>query len=280
MRKATWAKKTVLITGAGQGLGRSLSIKSAELGAKVVVTDRNLSAARETCELITQSGGTAVPFEMDITDYESIVRVREQALESFGPISVLINNAGVVVGGAFEEISLESHLRTIEINLKGLIQVTHIFLPDLLKNLEASLVNISSASAFLALPFASTYAASKWGVLGFSDSLREELRLKKQTQLKILAVCPSYISTGMFEGVRLPWLMNWLTPEILAQRILGAVVRKKEIVLTPWNVLPVPLAKGVLPRSWFLAFCRWLGVSRSMISWRGHSSKSEGFFST
>lgn len=271
MLKISWQKDIVLITGAGHGLGRAVSLALGSLGAKIVVTDRNFKTAQETCDLIEKKGGSAVAIEMDVTDLNSIISVKDKINQYWGPISILINNAGIVIGGDFEKVSLEKHLRTVDINLKGVIQVTHCFLPDLLNHSRSALVNISSASALLALPFASTYAASKWGVLGFTESLREELKLQKKFQLKVTAVCPSYISTGMFEGIRLPLLMRWVTPDRLAKRIVQAISKKEENVLTPWNVLPVPIAKGLLPRRWFLTLCRWLGVSQSMASWQGHT---------
>ena len=274
MKKGCLHEKWVLITGAGHGLGRALSVKCAENGACVIVTDRDFSRAQETYELVLRSGGRALCFEMDVTDIQSIARVRDEIIQKIGTISVLINNAGVVVGGSFEEVSLEHHLRTLDINLKGPILVTHQFVQDLMEDSNSVIVNIASASSLIPLPWASTYAASKWGVLGFTESLREEFKLKKRVRPKVIAICPSYISTGMFQGVKLPWLMTWISPESLAKKIVQSIELGKENVLTPWNVVPVPLAKAILPSAWFSALCRWLGVSRSMVEWQGHSMKN------
>ena len=92
-----------------------------------------------------------------------------------GPIDVLVNNAGVVFGGPFLDVDLDRHLATIAVNLSGVITLTHAFLPDLIARPVGHIVNIASAAAVIALPMATSYAASKWAVLGFSDSLREEL---------------------------------------------------------------------------------------------------------
>lgn len=266
-----WKDQVVLITGAGHGLGRALSLTMAQMGATLVVTNREISKAQETVDLILQSGGKAIGLFLDVSKVESIREAREQISQKVGEVSVLINNAGVVSGGEFTKVDLDSHLRTLDINLKGLIQTTHFFLPEMLKRSKAVLINIASASSLLALPWASTYAASKWGVLGFSDSLREELKLLKQSHCQVISVCPSYISTGMFQGVKLPWLMRWVSPENLANRIVRAIEKHETTVLTPWNVIPVPLAKALLPHSWFLTLCRWLGVTKSMVSWQGHT---------
>jgi short-subunit dehydrogenase len=223
-------------------------------------------------EELRKAGHQSTAYRLDVTDEVAVVQLRERLHAEGGPIDVLVNNAGVVSGGPFLEVPMDRHRLTIEVNLLGLVAVCHAFLPDLVGRPEGHLVNIASASALISLPWATTYAASKWAVLGFTDSLREELRLRGQSHVGVTAVCPSYIDTGLFAGAR-PALLTWLlTPDGVAAAVVRAVRRRRQTVLLPWTVRILTAAQAVLPRSLFQRLCAWLGVSASMTGWRGHSS--------
>src|SRR5262249_61797405 len=116
-------------------------------------------------------------FPLDVTDEAQVTAVREAVHAEGGPIDVLVNNAGVVFGGPFLQVPAAKHRTTVAVNLNGLLTVTHAFLPDLIGRPEAHLVNVASATAFGPLPWGTSYAATKWAVLGFTESLREEFRL-------------------------------------------------------------------------------------------------------
>jgi short-subunit dehydrogenase len=263
-------RKRVLITGAGHGLGRELAVSFARAGAEIVVTDRNVHGVENTVGLIRETGGRASGYSMDVTDAENIAEAREQIHAELGPIDVLINNAGMVRGGTFLQVPIEEHLATYQVNALGMIAVTHAFLQDLIAAPEGHVVNIASASGLIPLPYAATYASSKWAVIGFSESILEELRLMGHTHVGVTTVCPSYIGTGMFSGVRLPKFSTVLTPERVAQLTLRAVERRKAFVMTPWFVAITPLCKVILPTRLFRWFCDWLDISTGMSHWRGH----------
>jgi short-subunit dehydrogenase len=264
--------KRVLITGAGHGLGRALGRAFARAGALVLVTDRDASRVAETVAEIKSAGGRAAGHSFDVTDSEAVVAAKDKVHAEAGPIDILVNNAGIVHGGAFLGVPLAKHRATIDVNITGLLNGTHAFLPDLIARPEAHIVNVASASAVLALPFAVTYAASKWAVLGFSDSLREELRLLGHRNVRVTTICPSYITTGLFEGAR-PARLTWmLQPDDVAAKVLRAVERNRETVLLPWTAQLLYSTCRGLPRSWFHRVCSALGVSRSMVDWKGPSS--------
>lgn len=260
--------KRVLITGAGHGLGRALALEFAAADCDIVVTDRDASRVEAVVGEVHKSGRLAVGYELDVTKADQIRSVGQRA----GPIDVLVNNVGVVFGGEFTSVPIEHHLKTLEINLASLIAVTHIFLPDLLKRPEARIVNIASAAAVLALPLAASYAASKWGVLGFSDSLREELQRAGHCHVGVTAICPSYISTGLFDGARPARLTSLLTPDGVARAVRRAVDRGTDFVMLPRSAHIMYALTRFLPRSMQQQICRWLGVSNSMADWRGHAS--------
>jgi short-subunit dehydrogenase len=258
--------KRVLITGAGGGLGRALTIAFAAAGANIVATDLNEQALAELRATLKTS---VVTYPLDVTQVADIAAVRQQLLAEHGPIDVLINNAGVVHGGAFLETSLDQHHRTLSVNTLGTLNVSHVFLPDLLEQPEAHLLNVVSASAVVSMPHGVSYAASKWGALGFSESLAAEMRLLGHRHLCVTALCPSYIDTGMFAGVRMPRFFKMYTPEYIAGRALRAVQRKQELVLLPWYANLSPLVRHLLPRSWFHAMQSSLRISQGMGTWQG-----------
>jgi short-subunit dehydrogenase len=264
--------KRILITGAGRGLGREFARAFAAAGCEVIVTDIAEDRVSSTVAWLRDAGAASFGYVMDVTSPQSVRDVRHKLLGERGPVDLLLNNAGVVFGGEFGNIPLERHLATYQINLLGLVTVTHVFLPDLVRQSEAQVINIASASGYIALPFAATYASSKWAVIGFSESLQEELRLAGNAHVRVTTVCPSYIATGMFAGVKLPRFSWFLTPKRVAELTVRAVRSNRDFVRTPWFVPITPLAKAMLPRVLFRWLCDWLHVSTGMTSWRGLSA--------
>ena len=264
------AGKRVLITGAGHGLGRAIALEFARAGAAVVVTDREPDRVAAVVAEVQALGAEAIGYSLDVTVPEQAAAVRKQLHADRGPIDVLVNNAGIVAGGPFLDVPLDRHLSTVAVNLTGVLTVTHTFLPDLLGRPAGRVMNIASASAVVALPLAASYAATKWAVLGFSDSLREELKQAGHGHVRVSAVCPSFISTGLFDGVKPPLLTKLLTPEVVARAVRRAAERGTAFVLLPRSVRLLYAVAGVLPRGLYLRLCRLLGVSASMTGWRGH----------
>jgi all-trans-retinol dehydrogenase (NAD+) len=257
--------KNVLITGGGRGLGRELAIAFSSLGDRVVVSDCELALATEVASRIANSQAVS----LDVTDAESVREARDRLANEIGPIDVLVNNAGIVYGGSFLDVAMDQHRQVLAVNIEGLIRVTHAFLPQLIQRPTATIVNIASASALIALPWAASYAASKSAVLSFSDSLREELRLMGNGHVAVLAVCPGYIDTGLFSGAKPPIGSGMLSPAAVAAEVVNAVEKHREMLILPqsaailWN-----LFRG-LPRPMFAWICRRLGVATSMKGWRG-----------
>ena len=260
----------VLITGAGHGLGKAISAAFATSGARVIVTDRDADRV-ESSVVELQKLGDVRGYSLDVTRPDEIASLRKQVNAEVGSIDILINNAGVVFGGPLLDVPLQRHEMTIGVNLIGTIAMTHAFLPDLIERPKARIVNIASAAAVLALPNATTYAASKWGVLGFSDSLREELRMLGKRRVGVTAICPSFISTGLFAGVRPARFTNWLAPERVALAVRRAVEKEKSFVMLPRTAAIMHALARCLPRPCYAPVCRMLGVSTSMVEWKGHN---------
>ncbi len=261
--------KRVLITGGAQGIGFAIAERFALEGARVVLTDIDESRLAEAGERLDAVGPACLLYQLDVTDYEGVGDLRAELAEELGGLDVLVNNAGVVQGGAFLEVPLERHLQTVEVNTRAVIAVTHAFLGDLIAADEGHLVNIASASGFIGLPWGSSYAASKWAVIGFGESIRLELKRLGHDHVGVTSVCPSYVSTGMFEGVRQPLLTPFLSAQKLGGKVVGAVLKNEPFVLEPGMVKIMPFLKASLPTGASDAILDAFGASSSMKSWKG-----------
>jgi len=149
--------------------------------------------------------------------------------------------------------------------------MTHAFLPHLESRPRAAILNVASASAFIALPFATSYAASKWAVLGLSEALDEELKERGVPHVRVSALCPSYVTTGMFDGAT-PATGTWLlAAEEVGEAGVRMVERGTARKLLPWTSAVLLAGFAWIPRPLFHRIARLFGVSRSMAHWRGHA---------
>ena len=267
--------KRVLITGGAQGIGLEMALKFAGRRADIIVADLNEAKLGQARAKIEETGVAAWAFPVDVTNPASIASLRSQIAAEVGPVDILVNNAGVVFGGPFTETPLDRHFKTYEVNVLGVVAMTHAFLPDLIERPEAHLVNISSASGFVGLPFGSTYASSKWAVIGFSESIRAELNVMGHKHVHSTVVCPSYIGTGMFEGVEAPKATKMLEPDYLAEKVVRAVERNRIHVLEPWMIKITPLLRDLMPTVLYDKVSRLFGADTSMAQWTGHGGKAE-----
>ncbi len=267
--------KRVLVTGAASGIGKAMAERIAAEGAELLLVDVNPRALDETAAGLGERGASVRTYVLDVTDTSRMVGLREQIARDGGPIDVLVNNAGLVFGGAFLDVPLEQHLTTYRVNTIGLVAMTHAFLPDLIAGRDGHVVNVASASAYIGLPFGATYASSKWGVLGFSESLALELELQGHRHVHVTAVCPSYVSTGLFDGARAPRMTRLLTPERVAELTVRGILANRPCVRTPWLVRVTPALKALLPFRVFYRMAGLLGVNTSMMRWRGRGVRKD-----
>tara|TARA_B110000014_G_scaffold229911_1_gene191075 strand:+ start:330 stop:1160 length:831 start_codon:yes stop_codon:yes gene_type:complete len=268
--------KKVLITGGARGIGKQIALEFARKGADVIICDSdksflNENEFKENIKEIENLGVSCYGFYLDVTKYEDVMRERKSILDLVGKIDVLVNNAGVVFGGNFLEVPIKKHQLTYDVNTCGIINMLHVFLQDLIDQPIAHIVNISSASGFIPLPGGSTYASSKAAVTSFSESLNTELKKDGNGHVGMTIICPGYVQTGMFDGVKEPILVPILTPEKLAKKIVKAVQKNKRFVLEPTFVKFLPFIKGVFPQFVLDFFGHAMGVNRSMDLWKGHS---------
>lgn len=235
-----YAGACVVITGAGSGIGRLMALRIVEEGGRVAIWDINAQAAQTTADMANAQVGAdpsdpkAFAFTVDVTDNDAVQQAAADTIGTLGRINVLINNAGIVSGAPFEELTERQIRRTFEVNVLSLFWTTKAFLPALKRQSRAAIVTVASAAGIVAVARQTDYAASKFAAVGFTNSLRNELK-KAGSHIRTLTVCPYYIDTGMFEGVttKFPLLLPILKEENVADKIVEAVAKGHERLIMP-----------------------------------------------
>lgn len=266
--------KKELVTGGANGIGKLLGEKCLKEGAaELVIWDINEKNLQATTQEFTQKGYTVHPYVVDVSDLEDIKRATTLTLSEIGRIDILFNNAGIVVGKYFHEHSHEEIEKTIRVNVLGVMHVARCFAGEMIKQKSGHIVNIASAVGFLANPKMSVYAGSKWSVLGWSESIRLEFE-EMGGDLHVTTVCPSYIKTGMFEGVEAPILAPLLDPDDITDQIIKAVKTNEIEVKAPWSVHLIPILRGLMPTRMFdLIIGKGLNIYNSMANFVGRPAK-------
>ncbi len=163
-----------VVTGAGSGIGRSFAYELAKRGGAVVCVDLNLAAAQDTVDQIKATGAKAFVLQCDVGNAEQVNSVAEQAEQLLGhPVTLLINNAGVGLGGKFDEVSLDDWKWCMQVNLWGVIHGCHAFVPKFKKLGYGAIINVASAASYTAAPEMSVYNVSKAGVLALSETVQD-----------------------------------------------------------------------------------------------------------
>jgi NAD(P)-dependent dehydrogenase (short-subunit alcohol dehydrogenase family) len=177
------------ITGASRGFGRSFAQAALAVGDRVAATARDTSTLDD---LVSEHGDAVLPIELDLTDHDSAFAAVRYAHERLGRLDVVVNNAGYGTSGAIEEFTEEQARRQIEVNLFGALWVTQAALPFLREQRSGWIVQVSSIGGLAAFPLTGLYHASKWGLEGFSETLRLEV---EPFGIKVLMVEPSGFRT-------------------------------------------------------------------------------------
>lgn len=187
------------ITGAGSGMGAAQSLLFAKEGAKIIAADINLEGVKKIVEKIKEDGGEAVAVEIDVSDSSSVKDAVKEGLESFERIDVLSNTAGVLDDYAPTlETSEELWDKIININLKGVYNVTNAVLPQMIDNKEGVVINIASIAAFVAGGGGAAYTAAKHGIAGYTKQLSFDYGNKG---VRVNAIAPGAVESGMTKEI-------------------------------------------------------------------------------
>ena len=188
-----------VVTGAGSGLGRALALDLAGRGASVVVSDINPTSAEETAERIRDQGARVEVVKCDITDRDAVFALVDEAERRLGGIDLLANNAGVAVGGLFEEISIEDWRWAVDINLWGVVYGCQAAVPKMKAQGHGYILNVASAAGLVAPPAMSPYNVSKAGVVALSETLYAEY---KSLGIRVSVLCPTFFKTNIVGNSR------------------------------------------------------------------------------
>ena len=269
----------MLITGAARGMGRLYAERAVAEGAKAVILwDSDAAALASTAAFLAgrATPGTLVaPFAVDLADLGAIAQSAQRVRTEVGDPDIVINNAGIIRGKFFWDHDNGDDIRpTMKVNALAPMYITREFLPHMMTNggREARIVNIASAAGTLSNPRMSVYAASKAALIGWSDSLRLELVQQGYSQVKVTTVCPSYISTGMFDGARGPVLTPLMTPEYVVDRVWRSMLAGRPLLMMPWTVVLARALRGALPLPLWDRVAGGFGVYRAMDDWVGRET--------
>jgi NAD(P)-dependent dehydrogenase (short-subunit alcohol dehydrogenase family) len=184
--------KVCVVTGAGSGIGRATALRLAEEGGRVLVADLQEQTARETAALVLDAGGTALALAVDVADPRQVDAMVAHAVDAWGRLDVLVNNAGVNLPGVLHEVSDEVVDRTLDVNVKGQVYGCRAAIPHMLAGGGGSIVNVASVNGLVSEPFLALYSASK----GASVMLTKGVALDYAKQgVRCNVVCPGWVDT-------------------------------------------------------------------------------------
>ena len=186
--------KNALITGAGRGIGRATAIAFAKEGINVGLLGRTAANLEKVANELSEYGVNVTMATADVSDNESVLAAVEHIKSELGPIDILINNAGIGKFGKFLELSPEEFKDIIDVNLMGVYYVTRAVLPEMIKRESGDIINISSTAGQKGAPLTSAYSASKFGLLGLTESLMLEVR---KHNIRVSALTPSTVATDL-----------------------------------------------------------------------------------
>lgn len=250
MSKSYFFDKVVLITGASSGIGKACAFEFARRGAKVVLGARNTTELEVIVDAIAASGGTAAFCKLDVANESSCKEFVQLAIDQFGAVDVLINNAGISMRAIFEELDLNVIKQLMDVNFWGTVYCTKHALPFLLQS-KGSVVGVSSIAGFMGLPGRTGYSSSKFAMNGFLETLRVET-LKQG--LHVMVAAPGFTASnvrlnalngaGGRQGETPREEGKMMSSEEVAFAIANGIQkRKRTLVMTPVGKLTVFLSK-------------------------------------
>ena len=233
-------QRNALITGAGSGLGRALALRYAKAGCAVACADIVLERAQETLAMLSGEGHAAVA--IDVGNDAEFDSLREVIDAEFGPLDVLVNNAGIASGGAMVETTMDEWREVIEINLLGVVRGCRAFLPGMLERKRGKILNTASFAGLAGAPSIMSYGVSKAAVIALSEQLRAEVH---GTGVSVSVACPAFFQTNLLQNWRGSERMKGFATKMMkggadtldsvADRIFAATERGEFLILPTRN---------------------------------------------
>ncbi|XP_011640988.1 short-chain dehydrogenase/reductase family 16C member 6-like [Pogonomyrmex barbatus] len=251
-KKKSLTDEIVLVTGAGQGIGKELAIGYASLGATVVCWDQNEEINKKTMNDIKKMGKNSVyAYQCDVSDRKEVFRVAEKVKKEVGDVTILINNAGIVYVKSFLNHSLDEIKRVIDVNVMAHFWTLKAFLPSMIEKNHGHIVALSSIAGLIGAPYGSVYCPSKFAVKALMEATFEELRVLSngKSSIKFTTVYPTLVLTGLLKKpkIRFPLIMGGFSACEAAALIIDAQRRNYANKSIPSRWLPLCQMLRLLP---------------------------------
>ncbi|CAI4226819.1 unnamed protein product [Auanema sp. JU1783] len=251
--------QVVLITGAGNGLGKLMAIEFAKLKACLVLWDvdeSSLLTVKTACENLGADVNTGI---VDISDRHNVYGEADIVLNKFQKIiDILINNAGILrKGGSFLLKDDESMEKTVQINMVSHFWLAKAFLPGMVATNSGHIVSVCSLAGLVGAFDLVDYSASKFGAFGFQEALENEVYNQGYKNIKFTTVCPSFVATNMLSEIPSLTSPNVLDPKLVVDNIIRAILTEMRILILPNTAYFLYAIKGLVPRSVFQKILLW-----------------------
>jgi short-subunit dehydrogenase len=244
--------KTTLITGASSGIGEAFARRLAARGENVVLVARSEDKLKSLCEELAQAHNVHAQYvAADLTERDAPGKLFEETTRRGLQIETLINNAGFGSMGDFASLDAARELEMIDLNVKALVALTHLYLGPMRERRSGTVINVASTAAFQGVPFMATYAATKAFVLSFSEALWDENR---PLGVHVMALCPGVTETNFFAAARTdkPPMRVAQTPDEVVDTALNGLKRKKSHIISGWTNYIMTESERLVPR-WIVA---------------------------
>jgi short-subunit dehydrogenase len=241
--------KTVIVTGASEGIGRETAKAFARAGARVVAAARKADRLEALAREIASAGGEALAVPTDVTDDASVEAMTRAAVERFGGVDVLVNNAGYGMFGPLAEVPIEEVRAIFEVNVLGVLRCVRAAVPEMRRRGGGTIVNVSSVVGKLTIPYMGPYCATKHALNSLSEAMRAELR---EDGINVITVMPGRVDTSfganaVRHGFGPVGGYAGAPPSRVAEAILSAVVGERRALMVPWWNRFFPLGRWVAP---------------------------------
>ena len=248
-RNMHWTNKVVLITGASSGIGRAVGIQLARKGAAVGLLARRAEVLKQVAESIESSGGRALALPADVTDAAAVREAVREMRQRFGPIDLLMANAGISVNTFVPDLCEKKIAELMNVNVIGVVNSVAAVLPDMVNRGRGHLVGNSSLAAYRGLPKTAAYCASKAAVSSFLEAVRIDLR---GSGVDVTIIHPGFIKTPLIANIRhTPYVMEL---DHAVNKIIRAIEKRKKRYSFPWQLATMARACKLMPTpmyDWF-----------------------------
>lgn len=233
--------KVVLITGASSGIGAGIARALADAGAKLVLGARRLDRLEAFAQELRAAGAQVIAHPLDVTDRQSVAAFAEAGRAAFGPIDVIVNNAGIMPLSLMSSLKVEEWDRMIDVNIKGVLYGVAAVLPEMTSHKSGHIINIASIGALAVSPTAAVYCATKFAVRAISDGLRQE-----NTDIRVTCVNPGVVESELADTITDPAAAELmkayrsiaLKPEAIGRAVRFAIEQPDDVDVNEITVRP------------------------------------------